>query len=307
MRDLLVISPEVQEAIERGLAVALETSVVAQGLPPPANLESARRCADAVRQAGAVPAAIALLEGRVVVGATDEELARLGEPGRKPAKAGVRDLAALLAARRDAGTTVSATCALAELAGIRIFATGGIGGVHRRAAFGEAMDISSDLTELARRRVCVVCAGPKAILDLPATAEALETLGVPVIGLGTSELPAFYSDRSGIALEHSAAGAPEVARLLGLHWGALDQRGGVLVVVPPPSPLPHAEVEAAIAAALDEARARGLSGKETTPFLLGRVAQATGGRSQAANLALLENNARAAGRIAVAFSTNKQD
>ncbi len=302
MRELLVIAPEVQEAIERGNAVALETSVVAQGLPPPANLQAARSCARAVREAGGVPAAIAILNGRVIVGATDAELEELADPARKPAKAGVRDLAALLAARRSAGTTVSATCALAELAGVRVFATGGIGGVHRRsagaAALGEPLDVSSDLTELARRRVCVVCAGPKAILDLPATSEALESLGVPVIGFGTRELPAFYCDSSGIALEHSVSSAGELASLLALHFDALEQRSGVLVVVKPPSPLPRAEIEAAIAAALDEARARHLSGKELTPFLLTSVAQATGGRSQAANLALLENNARVAGQIA---------
>jgi pseudouridine-5'-phosphate glycosidase len=303
MRELFVVSPEVQEAIERGAAVALETSVVAQGLPPPANLESARRCAAAVREAGAVPAAIAILDGRVLIGASEQELARLADPARKAAKAGVRDLAPLLASGRAAGTTVSATCALAELAGIRVFATGGIGGVHRRAPAdaGEPLDVSSDLAELARRAVCVVCAGPKAILDLPATAEALETLGVLVVGYGTTELPAFYSDRSGIPLEHSVASPEDAARLLALHWDALSQRSGVLLAVPPPSPLPHQEVEAAIAAALDEARARKLSGKETTPFLLSRVAQATSGRALLANLALLENNARVGGQIAAAL------
>ena len=305
MRELFRISPEVQDAIRRGDAVALETSVVAQGLPFPANLESARRCAQAVRDAGAVPAAIALVDGRVVIGATDEELQRLGDPARKAAKAGVRDLAALLAGRRDAGTTVSATCALAELAGLRVFATGGIGGVHRRAPGGpadEPLDVSSDLTELGRRPVCVVCAGPKAILDLPATSEMLETLGVPVIGYGTRELPAFYSDQSGIPLEHTVDDAASVAKLLGLHWGALGQRSGVLVVVPPPLPLPRAEVEAAIAAALGEARAKKLSGKETTPFLLEHISRTTSGRTQAANLALLENNARIAGLIASALA-----
>ena len=304
MRELIQIAPEVQEALQRGAAVALETSVVAQGLPFPANLDSARRCAAAVREAGAVPAAIALLDGKIVVGATEAQLERLGDPKNKPAKAGVRDLAALLANRRDAGTTVSATCALAELAGLRIFATGGIGGVHRRAPGGpegEPLDVSSDLYELSRRRVCVVCAGPKSILDLPATSELLEALGVPVIGLGTRELPAFYSDRSGIPLEHSFDEPAGIARLLRLHWELLKLDTGVLVVAPPPSPLPQAEVEAAIEAALRDARAQKLTGKETTPFLLGRVSKATAGRTQAANLALLENNARLAGRIAAAL------
>ena len=309
MRELVRISAEVEEAIRRGNAVALETSVVAQGLPPPANLEAARRCAQAVRDAGGVPAAIAILDGRAVVGASDAELSRLADPARKAAKAGVRDLAPLLASGRDGGTTVSATCALAQLAGIRVFATGGIGGVHRRSAaalgVGEPLDVSSDLTELSRSAVCVVCAGPKIILDLPATMEALETLGVPVLGFGTRELPAFYSDQSGIPLEHSVADAAEAARVLRAHWDGLSQHSGVLVVVPPPSPLPRAEVEAALAEALSEARARSLSGKETTPFLLSRLAQATGGRTQQANLALLEKNAQVAGSIAAAMAAQQ--
>ena len=305
MPDWMRISPEVFEAIGRGTAVALETSVVAQGLPHPANLEAARRCAAAVRESGAVPAAIALLGGQVVIGATDAELERLGDPKAKPAKAGVRDLAALIASGRDAGTTVSATCALAELAGLRVFATGGIGGVHRRAPGGpegEPLDVSSDLYALSRHHVCVVCAGPKSILDLPATSELLEALGVPVIGLGTRELPAFYSDKSGIPLEHSVEAPEGIARLLRAHWDSLKLQTGVLVVAPPPSPLPHAEVEAAIESALRDARAQHLTGKETTPFLLGRVSKATAGRTQAANLALLENNARLAGRIAAAMA-----
>ena len=300
----IAIRAEARDAIARGLAVALETSVVAQGLPPPHNLASARRCAQAVRDAGAVPVSIALLGGEAIIGATDDELEMLADPRRKPAKAGVRDLAPLMAAGRDAGTTVSATCALAELAGIRVFATGGIGGVHRRSPDHpeEPLDVSSDLLELSRRRVCVVCAGPKSILDLPATVEALEALGVPVIGLGTRELPAFYSEKSGIALEHSVEAPEALARLLELHWDTLHQRGGVLAVAPPPSPLPREELEAALTAALAEARAQRLTGKATTPFLLSRLAQATGGRTLAANLSLLENNARLAGRIASALS-----
>ena len=302
MRELIRISTEVEQALRSGAAVALETSVVAQGLPAPANLVAARRCAAAVREAGAVPAAIAVIDGRVVVGASDEELERLADPSRKAAKAGVRDLAPLLASGRAAGTTVSATCAIAEMVGLRVFATGGIGGVHRRGADGEPLDVSSDLLELSRRRVCVVCAGPKAILDLPATAEALEALGVLVVGVGTRELPAFWSDRSGIPLEHSVDAPEAVARLLEIHWQALRQPGGVLAVRPPPRPLPVGEIEGAIASALHEARARKLSGKEMTPFLLSRVAEATAGRSLEANVALLEANASLAGRIAVALA-----
>jgi pseudouridine-5'-phosphate glycosidase len=297
------ISAEVSQALrERRPVVALETSVVAQGLPPPHNLEAARRCAEAVRAGGAVPAAVAIIDGRIVVGASDEDLRRLADPARKPAKAGSRDLAALCASGRDAGTTVSATCLIAERAGIRVFATGGIGGVHRRVDPLEPPDVSSDLLEISRRSVCVVCAGPKVILDLPATAEMLETLGVPVWGFGTSELPAFYTGSSGVALEHRFEDAGAIARALRAHWDELGAASGVIVAVPPPSPLPRAEIEAALAAALRAATRRKLPGKEVTPFLLAALADATGGRTRAANLDLLENNARVAADIARALA-----
>jgi pseudouridine-5'-phosphate glycosidase len=296
------ISAEVSQALREGRpVVALETSVVAQGLPPPHNLEAARRCAEAVRAGGAVPAAVAIVDGRIVVGASDEDLRRLADPARKPAKAGSRDLAALCASGRDAGTTVSATCLIAERAGIRVFSTGGIGGVHRRVDPLEPPDVSSDLLEISRRSVCVVCAGPKVILDLPATAEMLETLGVPVWGFGTSELPAFYTDSSGVALEHRFEDASAIARALRAHWDELGAASGVIVAVPPPSPLPRAEIEAALAAALRAATRRKLPGKEVTPFLLAALADATGGRTRAANLDLLENNARVAADIARAL------
>jgi len=294
------IAPEVRSAGLR--AVALETSVVAQGLPPPHNLEAARRCARAVRDADAVPAIVAVLGGEIVVGATDEDLARLADPARKPAKAGSRDLAALCAAGAAAGTTVSATCAIAAQAGLRVFATGGIGGVHRRSDPAEPADVSSDLLEMSRNPVCVVSAGPKAILDVAATAEALETLGVPVIGFRTSELPAFYTEGSGIALEHRVESAEGMAKLLRAHWYGLHLGTGVLLAVPPPSPLPRDEIEAAIARALADARERRLPGKEVTPFLLARVAEQTAGRSLQANVLLLENNARVAGEVAVALA-----
>ena len=298
---MIAISEEVRRAIEGGTAVALETSVVAHGLPPPHNLDAARRCARAIRDAGAVPAAVAVIGGRIVVGATDAELQRLADPALGAAKAGVRDLAALCAAGRDAGTTVSATCAVAARAGIRVFATGGIGGVHRRGAPTEPLDISSDLLELSRRQVCVVCAGPKVILDLPATVEALEALGVPVLGFGSSELPAFFTDSSGIRLEHRFDDVASVARALRIHWDELGHGSGVLVCVPPPAPLSRAEVERAISAATGEAARRKLAGKELTPFLLARLAEASGGRTVQSNLDLLENNARVAGDVAVAL------
>jgi pseudouridine-5'-phosphate glycosidase len=303
----------IAEEIREGLAaarpvVALETSVVAQGLPPPHNLDAARRCAAAVRAAGALPAAVALLRGRIVVGASETELARLADPASRPAKAAARDLAPLALAGRDAGTTVSATLAVAARVGIRVFATGGIGGVHRvlpGEAPAGASDVSADLAELARRRVCVVSAGPKAILDLPATAEALEALGVPVVGWRTSEMPAFYCDASGVALEHRVEEAAEVARLLELHWGALGREGGLLLFVPPPVPVPRDGVEAAISAALLRARERGVHGKAVTPFLLDAVARATHGRALEANLALLERNASVAGEIAAALAVRR--
>lgn len=303
--SLLAIADEIQAALAAGRpVVALETSVVAHGLPHPENLGAARRCADAVRSAGAVPATIAVLGGRVVVGADEGELARLADPARRPAKAAARDLAALLASGRDAGTTVSATAAIAARVGIRVFATGGIGGVHRLAP-GEpptaARDVSADLAELARQRVCVVCAGPKAILDVVATAEALETLGVPVLGWRTGELPAFYSDASGVALEHRVESADQAARVLALHWDALG-REGVVLAVPPPEPVPREAVEAAVEAGLAEARARGVRGKAVTPFLLEAVARATLGRARAANVALLERNARVAAEVAAALA-----
>ena len=299
----LDVDAEVADALrDRRPVVALETSVVAQGLPPPLNLEATRRCAAAVRAAGAVPAAIGVIAGHIVVGASEAQLQRLADPSRKPGKAGSRDLAAVCARNLDAGTTVSATCAVADRAGIAVFATGGIGGVHRRIDPAEPQDVSSDLAEIARRRVCVVCAGPKVILDLAATAEALETLGVPIWGYRTSELPAFFTDASGIPLEHRFDAGPTIADALRAHWRLLDARTGVVVVVPPPSPLPRAEVEAALAGALEKAARRKVPGKEVTPFLLAALSDATAGRTRSANLDLLEKNARAAAEIAAAFS-----
>ena len=301
MDELIQISDEVATALtERRPIVALETSVVAQGLPPPINLESARRCAKAVRHGGAVPAAIGVLEGRILVGMSDGELQRLADPSRKPAKAGARELAAVCAQKGDAGTTVSATCAVAARAGIRVFATGGIGGVHRRLDALEPADVSADLAEIARRRVCVVCAGPKIILDVLATFELLETLGVPVWSYRSDELPAFYCG-SGLRAEQPFAEAAHVARALRLHWDGLESPTGVVLTVQPPIALPREEIEAALLPALREAAQRKLPGKEVTPFLLAALSKATAGRTQAANLALLENNATTASEISCAL------
>ena len=299
---MLEVSEEVRAALAASKpVVALETSVVAQGLPAPANLESARACAAAVREKGAVPAAIAVIEGRLVVGATEAQLERLADPRRKAAKAAARDLGALVAQRRDAGTTVSATCAIAELAGIRFFATGGIGGVHRKLDPLEPLDVSSDLAEIARRKVCVVCAGPKVILDVPATFELLETLGVPVWSLGAAELPAFYTRESGVRADTVLPDAAAVAAALRAHWQTLGSSTGVVVAAQPPLSLGRAEVEAALGPALREAAARKLPGKEVTPFLLAALSRSTGGRTQQANVALLVQNAMVAAEIAVAF------
>lgn len=298
---MIRLSDEVTAALAAGRAVvALESSVVAQGLPPPRGVEAALSCEAAVRREGAVPATVAILDGAIVVGATRAELERLATPGRGVAKAGVRDLGPLLAMRRDAGTTVSATLFAAARAGIRLFATGGIGGVHR----GDAWDVSSDLIALAEHPVAVVSAGAKAILDLPATLEYLETLGVPVIGLGVAELPAFYTNRSGLPLEHVAASAGDAARMLAARWDDLGQRGGVLLAnaVPAASELPGDAVEAAIGRALEAARAAGIRGKATTPFLLGTLAKDPALRAVETNLALLESNAGVAARVAVALA-----
>jgi pseudouridine-5'-phosphate glycosidase len=303
--SVIQVAPEVRDALAIGRAVvAAETSVVAHGLPHPANLEAARHVALAIREAGAVPAFVAVLGGRLVIGAAEGELARLADPAARASKAGVRDLAPLLAARRDAGTTVSASVAAAARVGIRVFATGGIGGVHRSvpADDGALRDVSADLAEMARRAVCVVAAGPKVVLDVAATAEALETLGVPVVGWRTSELPAFYVGASGLRLEHRVEDAEAMADILRIHWQVLERQEGVLLCVPPPEPLPRQRVEQALAAALSEARARNLSGKLLTPFLLQALDRATEGGSRAANVALLEENARVAGQVAVALA-----
>ena len=301
MDELIRISDEVATALrDRRPLVALETSVVAQGLPPPGNLESALRCAKAVRDGGAVPVAIGVIGGVVVVGLSPAELERLGDPARKPAKAGARDLAGLCAHKRDAGTTVSATCAIAGRIGIRVFATGGIGGVHRRLDPLAPADVSADLAEITRRRVCVVCAGPKIILDVPATFEMLETLGIPVWAFRSDELPAFYCT-SGLHADQSLFEPEGVARALRAHWDAFESGTGVVLMVQPPIAMDRAEIEAALQPALREAAERKLPGKEITPFLLSALSRATGGRTQEANLALLEHNAATAAEIARAL------
>jgi pseudouridine-5'-phosphate glycosidase len=295
----LRLSKEVARAKRQGTPlVALESSVIAQGLPQGHNLQSARACEAAVREAGAIPATIAVIDGALCVGLEAGELERLAtEKGLL--KVGSRDLAVAVARKATGGTTVSATCELAAAAGVRLFATGGIGGVHRGVA--ETLDVSQDLPALARFPVGVVCAGAKSVLDLPKTVEALETLGVPLLGVGTRELPGFYTRETGIELEHSVADAREAAAVLEARL-ALGQ-GGVLFALPPPeaTSLPRIVVEEHLVEALEAARKHGISGKLVTPFLLAELSRRTRGTSLQANLALLRHNAAFAAAVAVAL------
>jgi len=307
--DYLQIAPEVRDALRGGRpVVALESTVISHGLPWPENDALARRMESVVRAGGAVPATIAVLAGQVVVGLDDAGIERLAQPrpagaaGGPVRKVSRRDLALVQARRQDGATTVATTIWLAERAGIRVMATGGIGGVHRSASGGQTWDVSADLPELARTRVAVICAGAKAILDLPATREWLETHGVPVLGYRTAEFPAFYSLSSGLPVDEVVQAASEVAPMLRLHWEM--GLGGVLVVVPPPEAyaLDAREMAGIIAKAIHDADAAGVRGKDLTPFLLTRVSELSGGRSKAVNLALLENNARVGAELAVGLS-----
>jgi pseudouridylate synthase len=297
----LAVTPEVARAIAaRRPVVALESTVISHGLPYPRNLDLARRMEETIRAGGAVPATVAILDGRIRVGLDDDDLERLAtEPEVR--KVSRRDMPIALATGKPGATTVAGTLIAAEIAGIRVFATGGIGGVHRGAE--TTMDISADLEEIARSPVAVVCAGAKAILDLPKTLEVLETRGVPVIGFGTDRFPAFYTADSGLPVDHAATDAHDVARILRAKWH-LGLGGGVLVAVPIPAvaALSRAEVDAAIATALADAAAAGIVGKDVTPFLLKRMEALTAGRSVEANVALLTNNAAVAAAVAVAFA-----
>lgn len=296
---MIRLSEEVRSALAGGEpVVALESTVVAHGLPRPRNLAVGRALEAAVRAAGALPATIAVLRGVPTVGLSDGELEHVAN-APSVAKLSTRDLPVAVARRSDGATTVAATGWLAHRAGIRVFATGGIGGVHR----GEPRDVSADLAELSRTPLVVVCAGAKSILDLPATREALETGGVLVLGWRTERFPAFYSGESDLPVDVRVDDAGEVAEL----WRArerLGTPGALLLCVPPPeeTALPAAAVEEAIGRALAEAEAAGVRGKEVTPFLLAAVARLTGGRSLEANAALLRNNAEVAARVAAALA-----
>ena len=298
---MLDIKPDIAAALAAGKpVVALESTIITHGMPYPANAETALAVEEEVRRAGALPATIAVIDGRCRIGLEREALDALAARGDAQ-KASRRDLAAVVAAGGAAGTTVAATMVLAARAGIAVFATGGIGGVHRGA--DRSWDVSADLLELAASPVAVVCAGCKSILDIPKTLEVLETQGVPVIGYRTNAFPAFFARDSGHPIEHRCDTPEAVAAVIAAHR-VLGLPGGILVANPvgEADALPEAEIEAAIAAAVGEAEAAGIAGKAATPYLLRRLVEITGGRSLTANMALIRNNARLAAEVAVALA-----
>ena len=297
----LEIAPRIAGAIADGRpVVALESTLITHGLAAPMNLDAAHRAEAAVRSGGAEPATIAVLEGRVRVGLSEQELEALAAYG-SPRKASRATLAQAVNEGGWAGTTVSATMIAAHLAGIRVFATGGIGGVHRGGE--RTMDVSADLDELARTPVLVVCAGPKSVLDVDLTLEYLETRGVPIVGWETPELAGFYARESGRTLAGSVRDAHDAARLAAVHWG-LGLATGLVVAVPVPveAALPRDEADRATARAISDSHSAGVHGPAATPWVLARVAELTSGRSVVANLALIENNARVAAQIAAALT-----
>jgi pseudouridylate synthase len=299
LTSIIKLLPNVLQALKnKQPVVALESTVITHGLPYPQNLALARDMEKEVSTQGATPATIAVIKGVVHVGLTEDELDSL-TMDNDLVKISTRDLAPALQQKRSGGTTVAGTLAVAHRVGIRVFATGGIGGVHR----GSPFDISTDLMMLAETRLVVVCSGAKAILDLPATLEKLETLGVPVVGFQTDEFPAFYSRSSGLPVSVRVESAPEIAELARLHWD-LGMKSAVLVVQPPPeeAALEGQEVEDAIREALEESERKKIRGQAVTPFLLKQVSDLTHGTSLEANLALLLNNARLAAEVATAFS-----
>ncbi len=298
MNTYLDVSPEVRQALAEGKpVVALESTIISHGMPYPKNVETALLVEKTIRENGAVPATIAIIGGRLKAGLSPDEIEYLGKAGRKVAKASRRDLAAIVARGADGATTVTTTMIIAHMAGIKVFATGGIGGVHRGAEV--TMDISADLEELGSTPVMVVCAGAKSILDLGLTLEYLETKGVPVIGYGTDELPAFYTRRSGFGVDYRVDSPEELATMFKAHL-ALGMKGGMLVTNPIPEEyaMDKAVIDAAIEQALSDAKAAGIHGKETTPFLLAKVVELTGGDSLESNIRLVLNNATVAAKTA---------
>lgn len=304
MKKYMTVHPEVQQAMDTGKAVvALESTIISHGMPYPENVKTARLLGEIIREEGAIPATLAIIDGMIHIGLSDEELEMLGQSD-EVAKVSRRDLPVVIAQKRHGATTVAATMYLASLAGIKIFATGGIGGVHRG---GETnFDISADLTELGMTSVAVICAGAKAILDLPLTLEKLETLGVPVLGYETEEFPAFYSRKSGLAVDQKIDTPKELAAILNAKW-ELGLDGGVVIANPIPekAEIPANEINDTIELALKEADTLGIKGKKITPFLLDRIKELTTGRSLTANIELVKNNARLAAQIAVELESCK--
>ena len=302
MNQYLDVAPEVAEALAAGKpVVALESTIISHGMPYPKNVETALLVEQTIRENGAVPATIAVIGGRLKAGLSKDEIDHLGKSGRAVAKASRRDLPVLVARGEDGATTVTTTMIIAHMAGIKIFATGGIGGVHRGAEV--TMDISADLEELAQTPVMVVCAGAKSILDLGLTLEYLETKGVPVIGYGTEELPAFYTRKSGFGVDYRVDSPEELAAIFKAQRD-LDYKGGMLVTNPIPEEyaMDKTIIDAAIEKALSEAKEQGIHGKETTPFLLAKVVELTGGDSLESNIKLVLNNAKVAARTAACLA-----
>lgn len=304
MKEYLVLSEEVKDAVAAGIpVVALESTIISHGMPYPENLETARDVEHIIARNGALPATIGIIAGRIHIGLTQEEMDFFATE-QQIVKASRRDLPAILVKKLHASTTVAATMICAHLAGIQVFVTGGIGGVHRHA--DKTFDISADLQELARTNVAVVSAGAKAILDLQLTMEYLETLGVPVLGYQTDEFPAFYTRTSGIPLEYRVETPEELAAMVHAKW-TLGLAGGVVVAnpVPPQSSLDPAEMNVAIETALQEADQLGVTGKAVTPFLLGKMKDLTDGKSLTANIALIKNNALLGAQFAAALRALK--
>ena len=303
-KDYLSITPEIQQAIDEGKpVVALESTILSHGMPFPQNVEFAHKVEEIVRAEGAVPATTAIIGGKLKVGLTSEELDIMCK-AEGVGKVSRRDVAVYLATGKTGATTVATTMMIAEMAGIKIFATGGIGGVHRGAT--ETMDISADLQELANTQVAVVCAGAKSLLDLGLTLEYLETFGVPVLGLRTDEFPAFYCGTSGHKLDYRCESEAEAAKIIKTKWD-LGLKGGLVIGNPIPEEyaLDYDEMEKVIVKALDMAKEQGIHGKDVTPFLLSHIKDMTEGVSFASNLQLAYNNARAASRIACEMAKMK--
>lgn len=298
IENYLDINPEIRAALKQKLPiVALESTIISHGMPYPQNKETALQVEQIVKDNSAIPATIAIIDGKIKIGLNNDEIDYLAKSGSKIVKASRRDIPYLLAQKIDGATTVASTMIAAEMAGIRVFATGGIGGVHRGAS--QSFDISADLQELSNTNVAVVCAGIKAILDLGLTLEYLETFGVPVLGFKTIELPAFYTQKSGFQVNFKMNNTTEIAKLLKTKWD-LNLKGGVLITNPIPKEkqLDFEIMNEAIEAAIIEEKELNIKGKESTPFLLGKVKELTGGLSLKANIELVYNNAKLAAQIA---------